>query len=252
MTEGLHERRAPRAAVARKLRAACVRGVTLVEILIVLAVVALVTGSVMAGTGQLSGARLKQSSTLIAGAVRVGYVRATATSKSVRLVFDMGTSEIWLEEADRPMLVTANGRTATGGAEASTEAERAAIEEGDRIVKGPRIPKPEFHAVEESSLSVGGGKGKRKLPTGVRIRSVHTAHDDKARDEGRAYLYFWPGGTTERAVVALDLHGAKDSSQALSLLVAPLTGKVTVKSGVEELVKPEDEAAASEREDRGP
>lgn len=250
MSRPLHERCARGA--RRGLRGARRRGVTLVEILIVLAVVALVTGGVMAGTGQLAGARLKQSSTLIAGAVRVGYVRATATSKSVRLVFDLGTSEIWLEEADRPMLVTSNDRTATGGAEAATEAEREAIEEGDRIVKGPRIPKPEFHAVEETSLSVGGTKGKRKLPSGVRVRSVHTSHDAEPRTEGRAYLYFWPGGTTERAVVALDLQGARDTSQALSLVVAPLTGKVTVRSGVEELVTPEDEAAASEREDRGP
>ena len=39
--------------------------------------------------GQVASARLKHTATMIAGAVRVGFLRATATSKSQRLVFDL-------------------------------------------------------------------------------------------------------------------------------------------------------------------
>src|SRR4029077_20179696 len=92
-------------------------------------------------------------------------------------------------------------------------------------------------------------KGPIPLPRGIKFREIQTAHDDAPRTSGRAYLYFWPGGMTERASIQLRLGDSTDDSDTLTLLVSPLTGKVTAKDGPVSLVIPVDDKSASERED---
>jgi len=226
---------------------------TLVEILIVMAIIVLVLGGVVLGGGQVGGARLRQSASLVTGAIKVAYTRATATSKSLRLVMDFNEGTMWLEEADRPMLAKALDKGRTGGAEAVTESEQAAIKEGESIIKGPPLPKPQFHPVESGEIGAktAGGKYARPLARGIKFRSVQTAHDDAARTEGRGYLYFWPGGQTERATIQLRIGDSEDDGDTVSLLVSPLTGKVSIKDGPQPLELPKDDKEASEREDTG-
>jgi general secretion pathway protein H len=234
------------------LRRAARRGLTLIEVLIVMAIVALIMGAVVLGSGQLSSSRLRHSSTMIAGAIRIGFARASSTSKSVRLVMDFAENEIWLEEGDQPMLVQSKDMTGTGGAAAATGAEKLAIEEGGRIIKGPTAPRTSFREIDAMGLAASTpGKGHKALERGIKLRQVQTGHDESARTEGRAYLYFWPGGQTERASIQLKVGEANEEKDAISLLVAPLTGKVTVKDGATPLPKPIDDKEASDREDPG-
>jgi general secretion pathway protein H len=95
------------------------------------------------------------------------------------------------------------------------------------------------------------GKGKKALERNIKFRRVQTAHDYEERKDGRAYLYFWPGGQTERASIQLKVGEDDDEKNAVTLIVAPLTGKVTVKDGAVEMPKPQDDKEASEREDPG-
>ena len=231
------------------------RGVTLVEMLIVLALIAIFSAAVIAGSGQLSGAKLKKGTTMITAAVRVAFLRATVRSRSVRLVMDLQQNTMWLEESDVPMLVQSKDKTGTGGAEGVTDAERAAIAEGDRIVKGPSAPRPGFHAVEMGLVAgteAKDDKNVRHLPSGISFREVQTAHDDEPRTKDRAYLYFWPGGLTERASIVLRIGTSTEDSQAMTVLVSPLTGSTKIKSGDVALKLPTDDKESSEREDRGP
>lgn len=227
------------------------RGLTLIEILVVLSLIAVVTGVAVMGSMQLPSARLRGSVTMITSAIKVAFTRATATSKTVRLVMDLDRRAIWLEESSAPMLVQSKDKSSTGGADPVTEAERAAMEDGERLLKGPQIPKPKFKPI----VSFGFGdsaasKNSKPLGRGVSFRSVQTAHDDAPRKEGRAYLYFWPGGLTERAAIQLHIGEGADEA-TLTLAVAPLTGKVTVKSGAADLEQPTDDTTASDRTDNG-
>src|SRR5450755_4629773 len=106
------------------------RGLTLIEIIVVISIVAIVMGVAVAGSMQLPSARLRRSVTMLASAIKVAFTRATATSRNLRLVMDLQNQRIWLEEGDMPMLVQSKDTTSTGGAEAVTDAERAAREEG--------------------------------------------------------------------------------------------------------------------------
>jgi general secretion pathway protein H len=242
-----------RHAVAHAVRARLARrrGVTLIEIMVVIAIIAIVTG-IAAASLHNPTADLKRSATMIASAIKVAYTRATATSRDLRLVMDLDGQKIWLEEADRPMLVQSNDKTGTGGADAVTKAEEVAIEEGSKILKGPPIPKPRFRPIEAYGFGdTESGKGGKPLQGGITFRSVQTPHDDSARTSGRAYLYFWPGGRTERASLQIRIRKSERDEQTLSILVSPLTGKVTIKNGAVDLEVPTDDNQASERQDTG-
>ncbi|MEO8874149.1 MAG: prepilin-type N-terminal cleavage/methylation domain-containing protein [Polyangiaceae bacterium] len=235
------------------------RAMTLIEVLIVLAICVVLIGGIAVGGGQVSGARLRQSATLLAGGVRVGFTRANATSKSVRMVLDLDASKVWLEEADAPFLAKANDKTHNGGADPATVAEQAAVEEGDRIIKGPRAPRPHFHMISTSDDKPNSAILSKSLPSGIHFRSVQTAHDDHPVTSGRAYLYFWPGGETERASIQTCITHKEEDKQVcntedsgtFSMMVAPLTGKVTVKPGSVDLKIPTDDVSASDRLDPG-
>jgi general secretion pathway protein H len=221
--------------------------------MVVLSIIAVVSGIAIAGSMQLPSAKLRRSATMIASAIKVGYTRATATSRDLRLVMDLDEQRIWLEEADRPMLAQSKDVKATGGAEAVTAAEQAAVEEGAKIIKGPPVPKPRFKAIDAYGFGdVDSGKGGRPLPSGITFRSAQTTHDEAARTSGRAYLYFWPGGRTELASLQIRIGNAARDDQTLSIMVSPLTGKVTIKNGAVDLEMPtEDGTAPSDRTDQG-
>src|SRR5262249_48956732 len=75
------------------------RAVTLMEVLITIAIVSLVMGITVLGSGSTDSARLKRSGVLIASAVRIAYAHSTAISKPVRLVFDFEQRTVSLEES---------------------------------------------------------------------------------------------------------------------------------------------------------
>ncbi len=233
-----------------------VRGLTLIEILVVLAIIAVITVGVLGGSGQLEGARLKQAATLVSGAVRAGYARANGSAKNVRLVMDFEKDSMWLEEADTPHLVQSGDRSGAGGADPVTANERAALAEGDRIVKGPKAPRAAFHPVTRGEIGDQSEmKSMRQLPRGITFREVQTTHDLDPRKEGRAYLYFWPGGMTEKAVIQVAPKPRGEDrtftdEKTLSLEISPLTGKTSLKNGSVALKIPKDDQEASEREDR--
>ena len=226
------------------------RGLTLIEIIVVLAIIAVVVVGTLVGSNQLPSARLKRSATMLVSAIKVAFTRATSTSRDLRIVLDFGHEQIWIEEADIPMLVQSKDLAGAGGADPVTDLERAAIAAGEDIIKGPPIPKPHFHAIEQFGFGdVEGGKGGKPLQQGITFRSVQAAHDDTAHTRGRAYLYFWPGGLTERASIQLRIGDSEEESRTLTLIVSPLTGRVSIKGGPVDIVKPTDDKSASERED---
>lgn len=240
------------ARVRARRRSSAGRGMTLIEILVVLVILGLVMGGVLMGTGQLASSRLRHSATMISGAIRVAFSRASSTSKSIRLVMDFDENKIWLEEGDQPHLVQSKDLSGTGGASAATVAEQQALEEAGRIVKGVTTPRTAFTTIDPMGVVASDpGKAQKPLERGIAFRQVQTAHDAEPRTSGRAYLYFWPGGQTERASIQLRIGEANDDARTVTLVVAPLTGKVMIHDGAVAITEPRDDQEASEREDPG-
>ena len=76
-------------------------------------------------------------------------------------------------------------------------------------MKGPRPPRPMFQPAKAFGFETNDPKGGRELGRNVVFRRIEIEHQkepliysldpEEMAKEKRAYLYFWPGGTTERA-----------------------------------------------------
>lgn len=218
-------------------RARLSRGMTLLEILVVVAVVAMLFGVAVVGSGALTSSRMRADAAMLTGAVKAATARANSTGRPSRLVFDLDEHRVILEQGAGPMLRVKDDDESTGaGAAAVTETEKLAAEAARAMMEGPRAPKAQFVAVTDSGIQTEGSDAGRALSSGVRFRSIQTDHDGEPRTKGRAYLYFWPGGGTERAILQLERDG---SETGITVVVSPLTGRSRVETGWVDLTEPE-------------
>jgi general secretion pathway protein H len=228
------------------------RGVTLIEVLVALSIAAMLAGVAFIGMGGLSSARLRESSTLIVGAVRAAYSHANATSRPTRIVFDFEAETIALEDSVGRMFVQNGDRT--GGAAAATDLEQEAVAESEAILEGPRAPRPTFQPVKKIlgfEHDDSKGVAMKQLATGIHFRQIEVAHEDEEATTDRVYLYFWPGGQTERASIQIQKGEETDAEdhEIITVLVSPLTGKTAVVGGPVEMPRPRTDEEASERQD---
>jgi general secretion pathway protein H len=164
----------------------------------------------------------------------------------VRIVFDIDERAIWVEVSTSTRMLRDREQTETAGAEAATPAEEAARAESDRILEGPRAPEPRFVPLGKQAPEVASDDPERKLEAGVRIVQAQTEHDEVPRVNGRAYLYFWPGGRTENASIQLS---RGDDDGFLTIRVSALTGRARLESGRVELPESIVDGDYSEREE---
>jgi general secretion pathway protein H len=225
------------------------RGFTLVEVLVVIALIAVLAGTIVSGSGLVAGNRMRAGAGLVVTAARLAVTRSNTTGHAVRLVFDIDEGRLIMEEtSDRMLRVKEsddNKKTegASAGADPATAAEKESLSYADGILKGPKAPRAKFKSIPLGTADTD-GKG-RELGKGVKFRLIQTEHDLKPRDKGRAYLYFWPGGGTERAVVQVERTGSDD---VLSVLVSPLTARARIQTGKVDLVSPRDDEDFGQRE----
>jgi general secretion pathway protein H len=223
------------------------RGFTLIELLVTIAVMAFVTAGIVFGSGTIVQSRVRGATSMIAGAIRIAFTRASATSRANRLVFDIDGSTVLLEESNDAVLVQ---NDVTGGSEAATPEERDALEQAARILKGPQIPRPRFAPVKALGFDDPDTSGGRPLGKNVKFRKVETGHLPDGQTSGRAYLYFWPGGQTERASIQIVPEGSTDSDDGMTLIVSPLTGRVRIVRGAKSMDPLRDDGTSSEREEQ--
>jgi general secretion pathway protein H len=203
---------------------------TLVEVLVVVVLIAILSGSIVYGTGMLGASRLRAGTTLISSAVRLGVARANTSGHAGRLTLDLDHGRVLLEEASGSVMLREK-KAPAGGADPATEAEQKAKAESDRILDGPHAPRAKFYPIKSFADTPQG----RELGKGVEIAQVQTEHDDNPVTTGRAYIYFWPGGVTERAYVQLKRVGVEE---AMTVIVSPLTGRAKIEKGRVDMPEP--------------
>jgi general secretion pathway protein H len=224
------------------------RGVTLIEILVVLVLVALLASAAALGVGSIGASRLRGAAATVVAYSRVATTRTNATGRPVRIVFDLEKGRIWIEESTTSRALRANpdapdkkktpspdddyqgpdaDRARTAKAEGDAEAER--------FIEGKGKERPSFVPIKGLEIAGESAGESRDLGGSIEYHQVQTEHDAEPHTEGRAYLYFWPGGETEWASVQLRRSG--DKSPGLTVLVSPLTGRARIEHGYVELPK---------------
>jgi general secretion pathway protein H len=232
---------------ARRLGGGAARGFTLVEVILVVGLMAIMSAMVVSGSGMLSGTRMRSAATLIMSTVRMAITRANSIGRPVRIVFDLEGDRLMLEETHGRMLrVKSHGEGAKAGAQAATEVEQEAAEYARGIVQGPKAPPAMFTPVEGFAADADEPALGRELGKDIMFLQVQTEHDTEPRVDGRAYLYFWPGGGTERAAIQISRPG---DPLGLTVLVSALTGRAKIERGRVELEEARRDTDFQEREE---
>jgi general secretion pathway protein H len=261
-------------------RHAAQRGITLIEILIVLAVMGMMVAMLVVGFGAGRSAEISRATNQVANTVRYGFDKARVNGQYYRLHMDLDSGTFSLQAAEDAMYLPATDRDGKlrqiderdleEQAQRDERAEQsfnrsvqsaayqgagtggAAADDGDtggeddlykaQPRKVPRAKPPLFSAFEpENELSTierdeekGGNK---RSAEGVKIVYVRTADDLQPITKGEASIYFFPRGRTQKAHIQI---ASEDEQHQYTIKIEPLTGRVTIADGLEDLVLPDD------------
>jgi general secretion pathway protein H len=211
---------------------------TLLEVLIVLTLIGLVSAGAVRGLKSVTRSELRGTATKVAGAIRFLFDRASTTGKVHRLVIDLETQKYWAEVSDDRVFMPREKETADSQARQAEqqareeeEARKRAEAEADgesnpydasRYRPTPFVPKrAKFEGFKETAL-------KPVTLKNAKLSSYYTPRLLEPRTQGQVYLYFFPLGQTEPAILHVS---DKDGQNFYSLLVHPLTGRVKIHPG---------------------
>jgi general secretion pathway protein H len=223
----------------------------------VLAVAAIAVGLIaVSGVGirRLRQSDLRTASARLAGAIRFTYDRAVTTGRYYRMVIDLDEKTYWPEVSDDRFYLV-RGRS-KAPAEEDPDPTLAGVPGAPGLPGAPSSKSSGSGGMGSILGMLGGGSGKsgntaarvgvakarfapdatstkqRSAPLkGISIPTVWTARFDEPVTQGRAYLYFYPEGMTERAII----HLTDTTNGVFSLVVHPLTGRVQIIGGRVEL-----------------
>lgn len=221
------------------------RGLTLIELVVALAIIAVLFAAVATSVSAITGSRAKAAVGELGGVIRSLYDTAALKGRTCRLVFQLpakgeedGAVRYWaecaeghvttardrdqsLDDANRAAELAAkeqsNGRSRSSdrasrsGDEPQTVEEQAAQEKA-KVERRTRFSQYTAEEIAPRGLS------------GVTVK-VWTQHQREPVTHGLAYLYFFPQGYTEKAYVYV-----QQGNNVWTLTVAPLTGKTAIVS----------------------
>jgi len=185
--------------------------------MVVIGVVVAMSMAVVTGASGVMGVKTREEVGKIAGSIRAMYGEAAIGGSTCRLVFDLDEGSWWPE--------CGKGRVRITQQEESVRGERV---EGDRrdmggteeeIAAREQVDSRNAFSTYSSSLAK-----PRTLPEDTFFEGIWTQHQTEVYTKGKAYLYFFPHGQTERAYIYV---GRGDD--VFTVIVNPTTGRTQVK-----------------------
>ena len=214
---------------------------TLIEIMIVLALMGLLLGVVTMFYGRSAESALREETVRVLASLRSAYNAAAATGTHHRVVFDLDEQSYRIESCEGEQRLTVTDEEDTGAAERlaelmekplpadyhgeliaaeSPEAETAAA----AALAGVRVGASRCTLSAGMTGSMKGDGNQRTVDrrAGVHIGEIHVQHLEDAATKGIVTVNFFPLGYAEKAVIRL----GNDDGNDYQLLVHGLTGRV--------------------------
>ena len=157
------------------------------------------------------------------GAIKYAYNESVTKNLYYRIVFDFEKQSYWLEYSDASFFVekeTDEVKKAREEKEKKKALEKDSFDIGEEEEDVEEVAN--FTELEEEDAAV----RLTKLDAEVLLKDVYVDHQEVPINQGQAYLYFFPRGLTELAVINFT---DETEESFLSLVVNPITGRCTVK-----------------------
>ena len=230
------------------------QGFTLIEVMVAMMVIALIATIGVKGFRTVTKGSLREGSAHMSGAIRFLFDRASITGKYHRLVIDLDQGRYWAEVSDDRFYAPNQAeseldRQKREEKETAAENEERKRKEKQQLLYGTSSSSSSSSSslsgasssssFDMSKMEVGEFRPRRArfaafketalkpvtLKKEVRIKSVYTPRMTDPVTAGRVYLYFYPLGQTEPAIITLT---DKSGGSVFSLVVHPITGKVKI------------------------
>ena len=212
------------------------QGMTLIEVMIVIMIIAVVAGGLTMGIGAINRSKLRGSCMTIGAAARFAFHRAVSQGNTVRIRLDFTENAVSLEEAHGAMTINRNPE------EDETEEDDAVVDPWAAAAArldgtlGANLGRSAFGPITDEDGDAIDRFTPRPLEN-VAIVQLFTPHEPEPRTSGVGYIYFFPGGRAEGAVVQL----ADADEHVYTVSLHPLTGRPTIVPYAEEPEDIEDE-----------
>ena len=201
------------------------RGFTLIEVLIVVAVVGVMALAAAPALDSFTGANARSAAGEIAGASRYLFDTAALRRQTCRLVVDIDHGEWWAE-------CTSAGPGNRRGQ--PVMGKDGVAEDDEQLLRGysdePDAEKRRFLARARFAEFKDRQVQKRKLKGSAAFEKVWTPRQRDAQTRGKAYVYFFPQGQADPAHVPV-----VDGSNVYTVVTQPLTGRARVVNGWAEI-----------------
>lgn len=206
-------------------------GMTLIELMVVVAIIALGATGLGFSVGALARSQLKGGANRLAGAVRYAYSRAVARGTTVRISFDLPSNKFAVEEAHgRITLARSDSFRAVHGVDPEALDNEGAVDPWEAAKK--RLEDPLAPSLGSSPFGpIRGSRGEpikrfKQVDLGKHVHIVRllVPHEPEPKEEGKGAIHFFSTGYSEHAVV----HLTDGSGSVFSVEVHPLTGRTRV------------------------
>jgi general secretion pathway protein H len=187
-------------------------GFTLIELMIVMALIALLAAAAGPALGGLTGANTRKGAGELAGAMRWLFDSAAVRHATCRLVLSPSSRSFWAE--------CAPGRTTIPRKLEEGATRDAPKEDAERDAKEGGVRAPGFAKFEDSIVKV------RELPAGVEFKAIRIEGRDALSEARDAYVHFFPGGRAQSARVTI-----ADGNHVFTIRLEPFTGRARVSAG---------------------
>ncbi|HEX4421111.1 MAG TPA: prepilin-type N-terminal cleavage/methylation domain-containing protein [Kofleriaceae bacterium] len=224
-------------------------GMTVLEIMIVLAIMAGAFYIVRSGFRLVSKADLVEDSTELTAVVRRTSQLAVEHGELHRILFDMETGAYVVELCKGSGAIQRNEQLQTDPEQTKRALEQGkqrldtlstqglvsdSIDEDDPMhraaaIAGHHIADRMCKPATDTVTGDAAGKAwlrKLKKDKGIKFKNIYVQHRDDAVTKGQVAIYFFPLGSSEKSVIELT-----DGSEVFSVLIWGLTGRVELHDG---------------------
>jgi general secretion pathway protein H len=200
-------------------------GFTLVELIIAVAVVAVLTAAAMPALNAVTGANARSAAGELAGAMRYLFDTAVLRRETCRLAIDLDERSWWAECTKDAVFAARQAVSAADAAREEQDEELASRFPDERDAEKRRL----LAKAKWGKFADRIGE-KRTLPGSAAFTDVWAEHQRDPTSRGKAYVYFYRQGRAEEARVPI-----ADGEHVYTVLLPAFTGRAKVVTGKPEV-----------------
>ena len=208
------------------------KGFTIFELLVTITILALAMGVVVSQMGKTLDWELKSASRKLSSTIGYLYNYSVSENKTLRLVINFEEQSYWVESTPDPFALIPESEASEElreEKESSKEKPKEKTGDEEKVEEGEEEAAEAVETIQEQKAVFGMTETflvkKSGLPSGVFFKDVFAEHQIDKLSAGTTYIYFFPRGYVERAVITLR---NKEDEKHYSLIINSLSGRVRV------------------------